>query len=88
MNPEHRIVLAFVERLFLNESGRDMDGWTQDHMEEVAKALEAVDQPGAAGVLRLRWNLARHKRNCFLTTADAEGTANLARLLGVSCPKV
>lgn len=55
MDARERIVLAFVERLFLNESGLDIDGWSREHMEDVAHALEQVDQPGAAGNLRSRW---------------------------------
>ncbi len=54
MEARERIVLAFVERLFLNESGLDIDGWTEEHKEEVAGALEKVGQPGAAMALRRR----------------------------------
>ncbi len=54
MDARERIVLAFVERLILNESGLDIDGWRAEHIEEVALALEDLDQPGAAMTLRHR----------------------------------
>lgn len=59
MDARERVVLAFVERLFLNENGLDIDGWKQYHMEEVAQALDQLGQPGAAGCLRHRWHLAQ-----------------------------
>lgn len=55
MEATERVVLAFVERLILNEMGLDIDGWQQYHMEEVVQALIELDQPGAAGILRRRW---------------------------------
>lgn len=62
MDAQERIVLAFVERLFLNEMGLDIDRWSQYHMEDVAKALIELDQPGAAGTLRNRWDRAQAAR--------------------------
>jgi hypothetical protein len=63
MDARERIVLAFVERLILNEMGLDLDGWSQSHMEDVAKALIELDQPGAAGRLRSRWDRAQAARS-------------------------
>jgi hypothetical protein len=60
MEARERIILAFVERLLLNENGLDIDGWTPEHVEEVASALEKVDQSGA-GMLIRNWK-ERHRR--------------------------
>lgn len=63
MDARDRVVLAFVERLFLNENGLDIDGWKPYHVEEVANALEELDQSGAAMNLRCGFyrNLYGHK---------------------------
>lgn len=86
MDPRQRIVLAFVERLILNESGADFDGWCQEHLEDVAKALEQVDQPGAASLLRLRWKRSQEaalpKAEVPLTYEEVERT----RILGTDGP--
>lgn len=58
MDASKRIILAFVERLFLNEAGLDVENWSREHTEEVAVALEKLDQPGAAMALRRRWETA------------------------------
>lgn len=55
MDARDRIVLAFVERLLLNEAGGDFISWTREHLEDVAKALETVGQQGAASLLRAQW---------------------------------
>lgn len=55
MDAHERIILAFVERIFLNEAGLDIDGWSREHMEDVAKALRDIGQPGAASALWFCW---------------------------------